>query len=192
MENLNLVIAKNLTSLRKANHLTQAELAEKLNYSDKSISKWENGEAAPSVEVLVQIGSLFGVGIDYFVQEVPPPIKNQPQKRKANKVIITTLAVLLVWLVALASYMVLSVGFGLYVWTVFIWALPVTFIVTTVFAAIWSPKRRLKVISITCLIWTLVAAIYVQLLSYNVWLLFIVAIPVQLAVILWPFIRKKV
>mgnify|MGYP003300845814 CR=1 FL=1 len=84
MENLNLVIAKNLTSLRKANHLTQAELAEKLNYSDKSISKWENGEAAPSVEVLVQIGSLFGVGIDYFVQEVPPPIKNQPQKRKAS------------------------------------------------------------------------------------------------------------
>ena len=140
----------------------------------------------------MQIGSLFGVGIDYFVQEVPPPIQNQPHKRKANKVIITTLAVLLVWLVALASYMVLSVGFGLYVWTVFIWALPVTFIVTTVFAAIWSPKRRLKVISITCLIWTLVAAIYVQLLSYNVWLLFIVAIPVQLAVILWPFIRKKV
>ena len=41
MENLNLIIGKKLLYLRKKNKLTQAELAEKLNYSDKAISKWE-------------------------------------------------------------------------------------------------------------------------------------------------------
>lgn len=192
MENLNFVIARNITAVRKANHLTQAELAEKLNYSDKSISKWENGEAVPSVDVLVQMSNLFGMSIDYFVKDQPTESAPAQKRTKSNKVIITILSVLLVWLVALASYTILDVAFGESLWTIFVWAVPVSFIVTTVLVAIWSPKRRLKVISITFLIWTLVTAIYVQFLAYNLWLLFLVAVPVQMAVLLWPFIKKRI
>ena len=43
MDTLEEIVAYNLTELRKNARLTQAELAEKINYSDKSVSKWERG-----------------------------------------------------------------------------------------------------------------------------------------------------
>ena len=56
MEKLNFIIAKNLSELRRKNKLTQLEVAEKLNYSDKAVSKWEQGESLPGIEVLYKIG----------------------------------------------------------------------------------------------------------------------------------------
>ena len=67
MDKLNFIIAKNLSELRKRNRLTQAELAEKLNYSDKAVSKWEKGESLPGVEVLYKLSKLYGVSLDYIV-----------------------------------------------------------------------------------------------------------------------------
>ena len=69
MENLNLIIAKNLTALRKKNKLTQIELAKLLSYSDKAISKWENGESVPSVDVLYRISKIYNVSLDFIVGE---------------------------------------------------------------------------------------------------------------------------
>lgn len=189
MNDLNYVIAKNITNLRKANNYTQAELAEKLNYSDKSISKWENGESVPSVEVLMNIASLFGVGIDYFVKEntFVPKVNKKPRK---NKMIITLLSLSLVWLVALAWFTLFMVALQINFWTIFIWAVPACFIVTTVFACLWSPRRRFKYISISLLIWTMVTAIYIQFFTENLWMIYIVAIPLQIAVILWAFLTE--
>ena len=56
------IIAENITALRKSARLTQAELAEKLNYSDKAISKWERGDSVPDVLVLAELAELYGVG----------------------------------------------------------------------------------------------------------------------------------
>ena len=67
MEDLKQIVAKNITELRTAQNLTQAELGEKLNYSDKSISKWERGEAIPDVRVLKEMGGIFGVTVDYLI-----------------------------------------------------------------------------------------------------------------------------
>lgn len=187
MENLNQVIAKNLTKLRKANNLTQFELAQKLNYSDKSISKWENAEAIPSVEVLLQIGTLFGVGLDYFVAEETQNVIPQLEKPKKNKIVITLLSVLLVWLSAVVLYTGFSVLAGWDLWLLFIWAIPATFIVTTVFACLWCKKRWLKYISISFLLWMLLLALYLQFVSINIWLLFIIGVPLQLCVVLWAF-----
>ena len=61
------IIAENIVTLRKNAGLTQAELAERLNYSDKAISKWERAEAVPDVLVLAQLAELFGVTVDYFL-----------------------------------------------------------------------------------------------------------------------------
>ena len=58
MKDVRQIIAENLIELRKVNKLTQLELAEKLNYSDKAISKWERGESLPDVEILCQIADL--------------------------------------------------------------------------------------------------------------------------------------
>ena len=57
----------NLACYRRRAGLTQLELAEKLNYSDKSVSKWERGESLPDIAVLKEIADLFGVTLDYLV-----------------------------------------------------------------------------------------------------------------------------
>ena len=61
MEDLKVIFAQNLIALRKQMKLTQIELAEKINYSDKAVSKWERGESIPDVSVLMVIANLFNV-----------------------------------------------------------------------------------------------------------------------------------
>ena len=67
LDELKLVTAGNLINLRTGAGMTQAELGAKLNYSDKSISKWERGEAIPDAYVLTQMADLFGVSVDYIL-----------------------------------------------------------------------------------------------------------------------------
>ena len=103
MKDLNFIIAKNITELRKKNGLTQAELAEKLNYSDKAVSKWEKGESLPGIEVLYKLGELYGVSLDYIAgRESAKPILPRHLRKKYN--IITLLSVLCVWLTATVIY----------------------------------------------------------------------------------------
>ena len=52
MDDLKLTVARDLADCRRAAGLTQLQLAEKLNYSDKAVSKWERGESLPDVAVL--------------------------------------------------------------------------------------------------------------------------------------------
>ena len=58
MEELKDIIAHNLVAYRKAAGLTQAEIADKLNYSDKAVSKWERGEGMPDVAVLKTLADI--------------------------------------------------------------------------------------------------------------------------------------
>lgn len=70
MENLdttNQRIAKNLIRYRKAANLTQAELAQKINYSDKSVSKWESGNGVPDIYILLKLAELYGVSVNDVV-----------------------------------------------------------------------------------------------------------------------------
>ena len=74
MENTNEInekIAKNLVHYRKAAKLTQAELAEKINYSDKSVSKWESGNGVPDVYILIRLAQLYGVTVNDLVCDEP-------------------------------------------------------------------------------------------------------------------------
>lgn len=66
MADLKLTIASNITKLRTESGMTQSELGAKLNYSDKSISKWERAESLPDANVLKQLGEIFGVSMDYL------------------------------------------------------------------------------------------------------------------------------
>ena len=56
-------IGSNIAAYRKQAGLTQAGLAEKLNYSDKAVSKWERGESVPDVMTLVQLAELFQIPV---------------------------------------------------------------------------------------------------------------------------------
>lgn len=59
--------AEKLTALRKSKELTQEQLAEKLNVSRQSVSKWENGQVIPEAEKLIELSRAFDVTLDYLL-----------------------------------------------------------------------------------------------------------------------------
>ena len=192
MDNLNEIIAKNLITLRKQHKMTQLELAQKLNFSDKSVSKWEKGESIPSIEILVQLSEIYGVTLDYFTHENNNNqdfIKKDP--KKYNKFIISLLSISGIWILATAMYVYSQTLFDTNLWTVFIWAIPVSFILAIIFNAIWG-KRKYIFILLSFLLWTLITSFYLEFLEYNFWLLFILAIPFQITIILWSGLKPRV
>ena len=197
MEDLKPIIAQNLIDLRKKHGFTQAELAERLNYSDKAVSKWERGESVPDVAVLKEIADLFAVRIDYLLTaEHTDPSLELPKKSKyylRNRKLITGMSVMLVWLIATFLFALLQalLPFGCRQWTVFMYALPVSLIVLLIFNSIWfNKKHNFSIIS--ALVWSLLSVVYFALLihtGYNAWMLFCIGVPAQIIVILWSGIR---
>lgn len=192
MTDLKLVVAENIAELRKKNKMTQIELAEKLNYSDKAVSKWERGESIPDVVVLKTIADLFGVTVDYLLEQEH---KSEPQKTsktvKKNRLIISLLAVVTVWLIATIIFVVVQeLSLPIKTWLTYIYAVPISFVVALVFNSIWG-KPRLNFLIISLLIWSTLLSLYLSLLSYNIWLIFLVGVPSQIIVLLWSRIKMK-
>lgn len=192
LTDLKLVVAENIAELRKKNKMTQIELAEKLNYSDKAVSKWERGESIPDVAVLKTIADLFGVTVDYLLEQEH---KSEPQKTsktvKKNRLIISLLAVVTVWLIATIIFVVIQeLSLPIKTWLTYIYAVPISFVVALVFNSIWG-KPRLNFLIISLLIWSTLLSLYLSLLSYNIWLIFLVGVPSQIIVLLWSRIKMK-
>lgn len=57
-----------IASLRKAKGMTQAELADRLNVTDKAVSKWERGLSCPDIALLPKLAEIFGVSVDELMQ----------------------------------------------------------------------------------------------------------------------------
>ena len=191
MENLNLVIGKKLLYLRKRNKLTQAELAEKLNYSDKAISKWEKGESLPPVEVFYNISKLYGVSLDFIIGDEtvdPQPIKNDDRKRIYLN--ITNLAVVSVWFVALVLFVLFDIISHTSQWMVFAWAVPASFTVALIFDCIWHKQKGIFWL-ISLLIWSILLCFTLQFLTFNIWKILLVGIPVQIAIFICSRMVKK-
>ena len=123
------IVAKNLIALRKTQDLTQQDFAKILNYSDKTISKWELGYAVPSVETLKQIADYYGVTVDYFLVE-HEEIENKPlplMDRKIRRILIMALFDLFFILVATTIFAAIaSVDGSEIYWPVFLWAISVS------------------------------------------------------------------
>ena len=77
-QTLRRTVAKNIAAYRKSHKDTQLDLARKLNYSDKSVSKWERGEGLPDVYILAQIAQLYGITVSNLIGEEEPPKKSNP------------------------------------------------------------------------------------------------------------------
>lgn len=197
MDDLKSIIAKNITELRKENKLTQLELAEKLNYSDKSVSKWERGESIPDVIVLKELSDLFGVSVDYMLKphkEIGLAAKLSISLKKKNRTTITAMCVLLVWLVATITFVVLEIAFtkDSYNWLAFIYAIPTSFIVWLIMNCVWFNLRN-NFLIISFLMWSALAATFITLicLSINIWELFLLGVPAQIIIWLWSRIKLK-
>ena len=147
-------IAKNMTELRKAYPLTQAELAEKINYSDKAVSKWERGEGVPDVIVLNMLSELYGVPMDYFVADhTREKIAVDLRSRRVSKTHVTIALVVsaAIWLLATVAFVfsgILVVSFSR-LYLIFIGAIPVNAVILLVFNSIWG-KRKYNIIIDLC------------------------------------------
>lgn len=188
------IIAGNIAELRKAVPLTQAELAEKLNYSDKAVSKWERGESIPDVLVLKQIADLFGVTVDYLLQsEHSSASKTQsvPWQKKKNHVIIAGLSCALVFLIATLAFVVLGLlgGFG-HIWLAYVYCVPVCSVVLIVFNSIWG-RSAWNYTLISVLVWSALASIYLTIGDFGNWLIFIIGIPAQVIILMWSGFKSR-
>ena len=192
METLENILAQNLIALRKKHQWTQAELAEKLHYSDKSISKWERGESLPDLKVMKSLSELYGVSVDFLMTEHTEADINEyvnPKSQGVFRILASLLAVSVVWLIATVFYTYSAIRTGSYMWQIFIWAIPASCLV------IWYCLRRWfrsagSWIVMSVMLWTLITSIYLQRLDLNMWLLFIVGIPAQLTIVLTTQIRR--
>ena len=195
MENYKRIIANNIIELRKAVPYTQAELAEKLNYSDKAVSKWERGESIPDVIVLKQIADLFGVTVDYLLEEVhtsSASAQSVPRQLKNNRMIVTGLSCMLPFLIATLLFVVLSMLTTVErLWLAYIYCIPVCSIILIVFNSIWG-RKKLNYLFISLLMWSTLASVYLTIGDYSLWLIFIIGIPGQIIILLWSGMKAKI
>ncbi|MEG1582150.1 MAG: helix-turn-helix transcriptional regulator [Clostridia bacterium] len=192
MDKIKEIIKENLVFIRKTRKITQIELAEKINYSDKAISRWENGEVTPDVETLNKLSEIYNVPLTYFFEK-HEKIDNLIQAKKyqiGNKLAITLLSILCIWFIVTLIFINLQSIAGINAWIVFVWAVPASCIVALVFNSIWG-FRKWRFLIISLLIWTTLTAIYLQFLPSNLYLLFILGVPMQAATILWACMKPS-
>ena len=196
MEEIKTVVAKNIAELRILNNMTQLELAEKLNYSDKTISKWERAESSPDIAVLVQIADLFGVTLDYMVrsENIDEQVKENKQKEaRYNHQAITYISESCAWFVALFAFIITSLIIQemTFQWLYFVYTLPIVLIIRLVFNSVWfNPRNNYLIIS--ALMWSVLAAIHITFLYFkiNVALIYLLGVAGQIVIVLWSFIKR--
>ena len=179
-------VAKNIAAYRKAHHDTQLDLATKLNYSDKSVSKWERGESLPDVYILSQIADLYGVSVSALIGEIQPPKESKPHYHMF--ILLLSLALTMAVATLLFSmFMICKVPYP--AWMFFVYALPVCSIICIVFTSLWWGILW-QGVSVSALIWTLGLSLYLSFELENVSLIFLVCAALQVLTVLWEVFRK--
>ena len=209
MEELKKIIAQNIIELRRTNNMTQLELAEKLNYTDKAVSKWERGESLPDISVLKAIADMFGVKIDYLVttdhiepvaevlmtEDAEEEAEKSHRRTAVNRRVVPGISILLVWFVATFCFVVAQLASeASQQWLSFIFAVPVTFVVWLIFNSIWfRGKHNFLIISL--LVWSLLAAIHISCVAFGVapgiWLIYFLGIPGQAIIFTWSHMMHR-
>ena len=198
MSNITENIARNITLLRKQNKWTQQELAERLNYSDKSISKWERGESTPDIEMLCKVAELFNVDVSYLTQE-----HNEADIKKldnSSNLFVRNLLILI--MACVAAYIIATIVFvyptmrnpenAKRFWVAYLYAMPVCALLCNFYARktkVWL----MRMISVSVFVWSLIASLYCTALNhkmYTFWMLFLVGVPIQAAICLYFFWKK--
>lgn len=191
MEDLKKIAAANIIKLRTSLNMTQAQLGERLNYSDKSVSKWERGESIPDVFVLKEIADLAGVTVDYIITPHEEGEEIVPEKRihRYSRRFITLTVLAGIWALAVLVFVVLWMC-GLFNWLVFVYAIPVSLITLLVLNSVWG-DRSWNLYIISGIVWGIICSVYLTALDCNWWQLFLIGIPAQIIIIFAFSIKNK-
>lgn len=180
------IVSKNLITLRKRNNLTQGELAKKINFSDKAISRWEKGEVLPDLETLESVAKVYDVTLSYLIERHEEDIKTIDGKPTKNDIIIHIMSICGIWTILSILFVYLKTFDQYIFWQAFVWGVPLTCLYILIFTNKWKNKP-LKLVIRTIMLWSTLAACYLQLLQFNLWLIFIIGVPIQVAIVVASF-----
>lgn len=190
MDEVRNIVSANLVKIRKQRGLTQAELSEKINYSDNAISRWEKGEVLPSLETLQTLSGIYNLPMGWFLEEhADENARLFNSKRKALHFAIMSSAIMAIWTL-LALVIVLLHGYtGKYNFLTFVWGAPITAqIVRLTVKQVF--KNKLFLLTSSVCLWTLLGAIYFYWFSLNMWPLFFVGMPLQIMLVFIDLSKK--
>lgn len=180
------VVAQNIYYLRTKNHLTQYELGEKLNYSDKAISKWERAEGMPDAYIISKMSELFGVTVDYMLtphSEQDKKVETRPIKKVKRIVSNIVSAGILFIALFIFSIVTMVSDYKEFFWQIFIYAIPVVVVYRIIFNSVWFRAKNVFLLT-SILLWSLIASIYVAIANWSLWIIFIIGLPLQVIVFL--------
>ena len=184
------IIAANLVYYRKSAKYTQSEIAERFNYSDKAISKWERGEATPDIFVLKALADFYGVELtDFFKVRHLAYVENNERKH----ILLTVMSIFIVWLIAtilfvIFNFLVQVLNISDHAWLLWIFAIPLSSLIAMILCWCWFKTKIPVVILASIFVWSITLAIYLPLEIFTgverLWLLLIIPIPLQALIIL--------
>lgn len=202
MENIAETIGHNLSALRKAKGLTQRELALYINYSDKSISKWEKGYSVPSIDVLKDFADYYGVTVDYLISpKSDDDLKNVVKQKESNgarsrKGTILAMSAVVVFLIALSIFLS---DYYLHptenpinlLWPVFFFAVPASLLIAAGQTHFFYHNKIAVTTLLSATVWTLLLAFCFTYSFFvdaefqqNIWYILFIGVPLQVIFIL--------
>lgn len=197
MENtIEKIISQNLIDLRKSKNLKQSELSEAIGYSDKTISRWENGTSVPDISTLVKLADFYDVSLEDLINEKAVEKHQENKKNKSQEEIINFysligLGVLTIWMVATLIHVGLIMIQQINFWQVYVLAIPLSCLLVYKYT---RKNHNIKwfnflMLSLTACAGTLF--FYLSYLSYNFWQLFILIVPLEGISAISSFFPKK-
>ncbi|MDD6301968.1 MAG: helix-turn-helix transcriptional regulator [Bacillales bacterium] len=198
-EKLRKTIAINLIYYRKLHEITQVQLAELLNYSDKAVSKWERGDGVPDIYILNKLAKIYNITVNDLIYEHK---KKKPITFFRNRFVISLLSFGLVWFIATIFYVIfkiIKINVSSFnpknweLWYLFIYAIPSSSIVALVFSKLWG-KRWHRFFEVSGIIWGVGLIVFLQLKSFNVdnaYLFWFICVAFEVLTLLWYCLRRK-
>lgn len=184
MDDLKLIVASNLIRLRTAKGFTQAELGTMLNYSDKTVSKWERADALPDASVLKKIGEIYGVSVDYLLNSHDtwqnPAEKNETSTAEYSHSMIIMVSIIGIWTLAVLLFVIFWV-LGAKFWIIFVSAIPISLVTLLTLNSVFYHGKKNEFI-IYALVFSIFFLIYFALYKFNPWQMFFVLLPAELIV----------
>lgn len=187
-------ISKNIKELRVASGMKQSELGEKIAYSDKTISKWENGSSVPDIVALGAVADLFGITVDDLIRENAADKlinrEKKPSSNQSNDIVMLCLSVLSVFTIAVTVYVAFFIIKKVVFWQVFVWAIPVSAYLCAKYNKAHGNIKWVNTVLFSLICWGLIVAAYLQILSYNLWPIFFIGAPLEAMIIVSTLFSK--
>lgn len=188
-------IQLNLVELRKSRKLKQSDLAEKIGYSDKTISRWENGSSVPDIASLTILADFYGISLDDIIKEnanEKASLENKSKQREEmiNEITMLSLSVVTVWLVAVIIYVGISITRNEYFWQIFVCGVPVSAYILYRFNRRTTNVRWANTVLLSLILWSIITIVFLLTLKFLLWQLFLLPIPMEAMIVIYTLFGK--